>query len=98
MVGEDDLQCPNGVRQIVPQRRHAIFKLRKKRFGSLCLARMKLEIRRAAENMKAGLEILTDDLLTFIVRHVRASRIGKQHRKRIVTESMVLEKVSGLRG
>ena len=98
MVAEDDLQRPNGVRQIVPQRRHAIFKLRKKCFGPLCLARMKLEIRRAAENMKTGLEILTDDLLTFIVRHVRASRIGKQYRKRIVMDAMVLEKVSGLRG
>ena len=93
MVGENGLQRPNGVRQIVTQRQHVTFKLRKKRFGSLCLARMKLEIRGAAENMKAGPEILTDDLLTFIVRHVPASRIGEQHRKRIVTESMVSKKV-----
>jgi len=89
MVRKNGLQRSDGGTQIRTQHGRAIFNLCKKRLGSACFARMEFEIRRAAENMKPGVEFLGKDGLAFVMRNVGGARIGKQHRKRIVTDPML---------
>jgi len=89
MVREHGLQSPDGGRQIATQQGHAIFNLCKKRLGSARFARMEFESRRAAENMKPGIELLRKNGLALVMRNVGGAWIGKQHRKRIVTDPML---------
>ena len=92
MVREHGLQRSDGGRQIKTQKGHAILNLYKKCLGSACFARMECKIRRAAENMKPGVEFLSKNRLVLVMRNVGGAWICKQHRKRIVTDPMLSKK------